>query len=68
MTDRTIHMEETQELIKIGAVLKMVPLSRSAIYAEIKNGTFPRQKRLTARSVAWVRREIEEWIVALPLK
>lgn len=42
-------------------VEKLVGLRRSAIYARIAAGTFPRPINLSARCVAWLASEIEEW-------
>lgn len=55
-------------LIKIGIVMQMVSMSRSAVYKEMKKGTFPRQKQQSARAVAWVRSEVEAWIASRPRK
>ena len=37
-------------------------LSRSSIYAYMKNGTFPSPVHLGPRSVGWIQDEIEVWI------
>lgn len=50
------------DLIKIRAVQRMVALSRSAVYAEMKRGNFPKQVKQTTRSVAWRRSEVQAWI------
>lgn len=50
------------DLIKIRVVQRMVALSRSAVYAEMKRGNFPKQVRQTARSVAWRRSEVQAWV------
>lgn len=50
------------DLIKIRVVLRMVALSRSAVYAEMKRGNFPKQVRQTKRSVAWRRSEVQAWV------
>lgn len=39
----------------------MTGLSRSSIYAAIKQGTFPAQLKLTARSSGWLESEVVEW-------
>ena len=36
-------------------------LSRSSIYAMMKDGSFPKQVKLGTRSVAWCLPEIQEW-------
>ncbi len=52
------------KLIKLDQVLTMTGLSRSSIYESIKEGKFPAQVNLGARSVAWVANEIEEWMTS----
>lgn len=37
---------------------------RSAIYAEIQAGTFPRPVKIGPRASAWVASEIQDWIAA----
>lgn len=52
----------TDKLIRISAVVEMTGKSRSAIYAEIANGCFPKSILIGARSVAWVESSISAWI------
>lgn len=49
-------------LIKIKDVMKVTSLARPTIYKYIKNGTFPKPVSLGGRAVAWVDKEIEEWV------
>ena len=51
-------------MLKLNAVKQKTGLSRSSIYDGIAKGTFPRQVKLGARSVAWVDEEINSWIDA----
>jgi prophage regulatory protein len=37
-------------------------LSRSTIYARVKDGTFPPPISLGAKAVGWLQNEVEEWI------
>ena len=37
-------------------------LSRSAIYAAMDQGTFPRPRRIGKRAVAWREDDIERWL------
>lgn len=37
-------------------------LSRSTLYAQMKDGTFPRPIRLGARAVGWRKSDIEKWL------
>ena len=45
-------------------VINRVALSRASIYAAIKAGTFPAQKKISARAVRWQESEINAWIDA----
>jgi prophage regulatory protein len=49
-------------LIRRPEVEKRVGLKRPTIYALMKQGKFPRQRKLTANCVAWVEAEIDAWI------
>lgn len=55
MADRFISMDE---------VLDRVSFSKTHIYRKIANGTFPRQVPLGGHKVAFLEREVEEWIVS----
>lgn len=47
---------------KLPAVLARCAISRSQLYALIAKGEFPRQVRLSTRSVGWTSDSIEAWI------
>lgn len=49
------------DLISMKEVERTVGLKKSSIYARIKNGEFPKQKKLGSHAARWVRGEIEEW-------
>ncbi|WP_312549880.1 AlpA family phage regulatory protein [Massilia sp.] len=53
-------------IIRIRDVIALTGLSRSAIYAAVKAGTFPRQVKLSARSSGWVRGEVVGWMKERP--
>ena len=53
-------------IIRIRDVIALTGLSRSAIYAAVKAGTFPRQVKLSARSSGWVRGEVVGWLKERP--
>ena len=50
------------KILRIKSVLEITGLSRSTIYQSIKQGTFPKQISLSARSVGWTSVSIEEWL------
>lgn len=55
----------TTKLMKLPAVLTRVAISRSKLYAKVKEGTFPAPISLGARAVAWVEAEVDEWVDSL---
>lgn len=57
---------EDIRIIRIRDVIALTGLSRSAIYAAVKAGTFPRQVKLSVRSAGWVRSEIVAWMKERP--
>jgi prophage regulatory protein len=51
-------------LLTIEEVAVRTRLSKPTIYKLIRQGDFPRQLRLCANKVAWLEREVEEWVAA----
>ena len=49
------------DFVRLPQVKDMTCLSKSSIYRLMADGDFPSQIPLGARSVVWVRAEIEEW-------
>lgn len=49
-------------ILRRKAVEQITGLSRSSIYAMVKDGTLPAPIRLSANAVGWVATEIEAWI------
>ena len=47
--------------LRLPEVKAMTGLSKSSLYALIKEKSFPAPVRLGARSVAWVRSEVRQW-------
>jgi prophage regulatory protein len=52
----------TERLLRIEEVEHLVGLRRSAIYAAIAAGTFPRPIKISERAVAWVKSDVQKWI------
>lgn len=50
------------QLIKLPAVLKKIPVSKTTWYSLVKSGDAPAPIKLGARSVAWSEQQIDEWI------
>jgi prophage regulatory protein len=57
-------MNEMQgvRLLRRRQVEEMVGLRRSALYALVAAGKFPRPIHLTVRAVAWLSSEVDRWI------
>ncbi len=55
-----------KQLIKRPEVENLTSLSRSAIYAKMADGTFPRARRLGPNSVGWFLGDVLAWIESLP--
>lgn len=49
-------------LLRLRHVLSIVGLSKSAIYARIREGSFPNSISLGGNSVAWIEAEVIAWI------
>lgn len=58
--------EQPPRLLRLPQVLDLTGLSRTAVYAEMERGAFPRQVRLTERTSAWREAEIYDWIKSRP--
>jgi prophage regulatory protein len=64
-TQQTQHASQNDAsviVLRLPEVLRKTGLSRSTIYAEIANGTFPKQISLSARAVGWLASEIDAWL------
>ena len=48
--------------LNIQSVCREVNLGKTAVYALIKAGSFPKGRRLSRRRVGWLQSEIEAWI------
>ena len=49
-------------LLRLPQVIEIVGLSKSSIYAKIKDGTFPPPIHISNRAIGWLDSVIEEWI------
>jgi prophage regulatory protein len=55
-------MQTRSTFIRLGEVKARTGLSRSTLYAYIRDGRFPAPVSISARCVAWVEGEIDGWI------
>ena len=51
--------------LRLPQVLELIPVSRSAWWAGIKTGRYPRGRKLGPRTTVWLRAEIEALIAAV---
>lgn len=51
-----------KHLLRIAEVVDAVGLSRATVYRLVDSGRFPRPVQLSPGRVAWVRREVEDWM------
>jgi prophage regulatory protein len=49
--------------LRLKEVLAICGKSRSSVYEAIKKGDFPKPVKLSARSSAWIKSEVEQWAV-----
>jgi len=51
-----------QKILRLPAVKDKTGLSRSSIYLQASQGTFPKPISLGARAVGWLENEVETWL------
>jgi len=63
MDSMTFNRAETRTaLIRLEAVKARTGLSRSTLYAYMREGRFPQPVAISERCVAWIEGEIDAWI------
>ena len=55
-------MLTSAQFLRLPQVKEITCLSKSSIYRLIEDGDFPKQVALGARSVVWVRSQVEDWM------
>ena len=50
------------KVIRLPEVRTLTGLSRSTIYSQISQGTFPKPISLGSRAVGWIEYEITDWL------
>jgi len=53
---------EDLRILKLKEVCSIVGLKPSTIYKLMSSGNFPKQIKLTAKSVGWANSEINHWV------
>ena len=54
-------MLTSAQFIRLHQVKEITSLSKSSIYRLMADGDFPKQVALGARSVVWVKSQVEDW-------
>ena len=54
-------MLTSAQFLRLPQVKEIICLSKSSIYRLMEQGDFPKQVALGARSVVWVRAQVEDW-------
>lgn len=52
----------TERLIRLPEVITRVGLKKTAIYSRIREGSFPKPRRLAVNCVAWPESAIDKWV------
>ncbi|MDE2980877.1 MAG: AlpA family phage regulatory protein [Gemmatimonadota bacterium] len=55
------------EILRCSQVERIVGVSKTTIYRLMRQGRFPRPRRLSKNAVGWPRSEVEEWLENRPL-
>jgi prophage regulatory protein len=54
--------ESSNLFIKLPELMRLTTMSSSTIYLRMNKGLFPKPYKISARSSAWKREDIEEWL------
>lgn len=55
-------IQNKHSVLRLSQVIFKSGLSRSSVYQQISEGTFPKQINLGPRAVGWLESDIQEWI------
>ena len=60
-----VTVNETN-ILRLPAVLDRVGIGKTALYAAVRRGDFPRPVRLSKRAVGWRVADVEQWFDSRP--
>jgi len=63
----SIHRKNDMKFLRIGQVMQLTGLSRMTIYRLELAGEFPKRRRLSKNSVAWLDTDIAQWAESRPI-
>ena len=58
------NSNEKARILKLPEVIQRTALSKASIYAFIQAGQFPKQIKLSIRSVGWLESDVDSWLDA----
>lgn len=58
---------ESVQLLRLPAVIEKTGLSRATLFRLIRDGSFPRPRKLTSRTRAFKSDEVQAWIDSRPV-
>jgi prophage regulatory protein len=56
----------TTKILRLSSVIELTGLSRSSIYSQIAQGSFPRRVSIGLRAFGWREVDIQTWLDHLP--
>ena len=48
--------------LELRDVIKTTSLSKATIYRMMRNGEFPKQRKISMRRVAWLKEDVTDWV------
>ena len=61
------HRKNDMKFLRIGQIMQLTGLSRMTIYRLELAGEFPKRRRLSKNSVAWLDTDIAQWAESRPV-
>lgn len=65
MKTNIIELKAKHGMLRAQEVLQLLPISRSAFYEGVKNGTYPKPVKIGGKMSAWYVRDIVNYIEGL---
>lgn len=63
--NKVVELPEDGKLMRIEQVVKLTGLSKATVYRYVKEGTFPKIRKLGLKTTVFVRAEVEAWLDAV---
>ena len=59
---KNINDMQLNDLLTTNDVLKILNVTKRTLYTWMNSGKFPKNKKVSARKVYWIRSEIQSWL------